>query len=84
MELNQRLKELRKDVDRIDLELKSLLQERVSVCEEIAHTKNQLNIPITNSNREETVLKRAKPFEQVFKEIISICKKAEREVPKND
>lgn len=84
MELNQRLKELRQNIDKIDLELKSLLEERVRVCIEVAHVKDQLNLPITNSNREDMVLKRARPFEQVFKEIISICKKAEREVPKND
>lgn len=84
MELNQRLKELRQNIDKIDLELKSLLEERVRVCIEVAYVKDQLNLPITNSNREDMVLKRSRPFEQVFKEIISICKRAEREVPKND
>lgn len=71
------LEELRKRIDCIDRAIIKLLEERIKVCRDIAKCKLKLGLPIEDPQREDIVLKRAGIYEDVFKEIIKLCKKVQ-------
>jgi len=71
------LEELRKRIDCIDRAIIKLLEERIKVCRDIAKCKLKLGLPIEDPQRENIVLKRAGIYEDVFKEIIKLCKKVQ-------
>ena len=73
----ERIHELRERIDEIDEEILELLHERVEVAKRIGEIKRENKISITDTEREEEVLERAKGYEVVFEEIINTCKKKE-------
>lgn len=54
------LKELRKDLDEIDLEICQLIEERLDICLEIAKAKRSAGLPLENREREQQVLSACK------------------------
>ena len=74
------LRALRTTIDEIDREIIRLLEERMSLCREIAKIKLELGLPIINHNREELVIARAGVFKNIFREIIKLCKEVQEEV----
>ncbi len=73
----ERIHELRERIDEIDEEILELLDERVAVAKKIGEIKRERGISITDTEREEEVLERAKGYKAVFEEIINTCKKKE-------
>lgn len=73
----ERIHELRERIDEIDEEILELLDERVAVAKKIGEIKRERNILITDAEREEEVLERAKGYKAVFEEILNTCKKKE-------
>lgn len=73
----ERIHELRERIDEIDEEILELLDERVDTSKEIGEIKREKGISITDTEREEEVLERAKGYKAVFEEIINTCKKKE-------
>ena len=74
------LAELRRRIDEVDAQILKLLEERMRICREISRLKRRLNLPVEDRERERRVLARAGVYKEVFKEIISTCKKAQEEV----
>jgi chorismate mutase/prephenate dehydratase len=82
------LKRLRQRIDKIDVELVSLLQERLEVAEEIGRTKAESSQQPLDLSREREVIQHilkqnAKNFPPeglrvIFGEIISACRNAQR------
>lgn len=51
------LAKLRGEIDRIDLELLALLNERTRVVEQIGHIKEQVSLPVYEPKREQDVFR---------------------------
>ena len=73
----ERIHELRERIDKIDKEILELLEERLSLVKEIGETKKELDIPITDSDREQVVLARSGEFKEIFEKIIEKSKEEE-------
>ncbi len=71
------LKRLRERIDEIDKEIISLLEKRLEIAQKIGKIKARASLPIQDEKREKEVLQRAGKFACVFKEIISLCKRAQ-------
>ena len=56
----QSLEELRKEIDKIDNEIISLLSKRKGMSQKIAEIKKQSDKPILDQSREQQVMKRLK------------------------
>ncbi len=80
----ERVRALRKEIDRIDEQILLSLNERVKVCRTIGTTKQEHRIPIRDPKREEEqykhVMKRASELglnpdeaKAVYREIIAMC-----------
>lgn len=54
------LKALREQIDNIDAEVLKLLQKRLKIVREIGFIKKQINLPITNAQREYEIYQRLK------------------------
>ena len=67
------LKKLRKDIDKIDKQMKKLFLERMEVAKNIAATKREQGLPIFQPEREAEVLE--KRSEDVPEEMKDIYKK---------
>lgn len=76
----ERIHELRERIDKIDKNILELLEERLSLVKEIGEIKKELDIPITDSDREQIVLERSGEFRDVFKKIIKKSKEEEEDV----
>jgi monofunctional chorismate mutase len=74
------IEEARRAIDRIDEEIIRLLDARMEICREIGRAKRMAGAPIDDKEREERVLERAGDYRSVFREIIVLCKEAQREV----
>ncbi|MDG2187948.1 MAG: chorismate mutase [Hyphomicrobiales bacterium] len=55
---NNGLKELREDLDKIDIQLKELIKERAEIAEKISVIKKEHNLPIYHPSRELEILRR--------------------------
>ncbi|MBW1670035.1 MAG: prephenate dehydratase [Deltaproteobacteria bacterium] len=85
---DKKLKRLRQRIDKIDVELVHLLQERLEVAEEIGRTKAESSQQPLDLSREREVIQHilkqnAKKFPPkglriIFEEIISACRNAQR------
>jgi chorismate mutase len=53
----QRLAECRREIDRIDLEILALINQRTTVVQEIGRVKEQLALPIYEPRREDEVFR---------------------------
>lgn len=80
-----RMKELRERIDEIDIRILRLLEERMTVVDEIAEIKKSNNLEIEDREREEEIVKNKKSrilkkeeIEKIFNKIIEVSK--EREV----
>jgi chorismate mutase len=74
----ERIRELRREIDKIDLELIELLDKRISLAVKIGSIKKSLGISVIDVNREDEVLKRAGKYREVFRLIINICREVQR------
>ena len=54
--MNDELKELRKEIDRIDKQIISLIDERMKISLKVGETKKKNNIPIFDPEREKEVI----------------------------
>ncbi|MFQ5891240.1 MAG: chorismate mutase [Candidatus Methanofastidiosia archaeon] len=79
------MKELRERIDEIDIRILRLLEERMTVVDEIAEIKKSNNLEIEDREREEEIVKNKKSrilkkeeIEKIFNKIIEVSK--EREV----
>lgn len=84
MDKSERLKELRKEIDKIDEEIVKLLDKRASVAIEIGRIKEELGLSVFSPTREKEVFERIRNLAKsvvfpedslifVFREIISAC-----------
>ena len=70
---NQKLTELRTEIDKIDEQLCKLILERFAIVEQVATIKRQENLPIAHPDREQAILqKHTKNINPHFKKIIEI------------
>ncbi|MCD6444171.1 prephenate dehydratase [Candidatus Bathyarchaeota archaeon] len=85
------IKELRKQIDRIDSEVLRLLKERVEIAKEILKVKRELGMPLRDIGRERRILERIRDeadrlglnktiVETIFKEIIGLCLSTQRRI----
>ena len=88
----EEIEELRRTISRLNEELVEKLAERVEVAVRIGSVKRRHSRPIIDRSREEKVHEQirglakerhldAEAVERVFREIISLCTDAQREVP---
>lgn len=68
------LEGLRVMIDRVDRAILELLELRMEVCRRIGVLKSSQGMEVVDRSREERVLKRAGPFQPVYREIIRMCK----------
>lgn len=54
----EKLKEYRKNIDRIDKQIIELLEERFEISKKIGKYKKQNNLPIKNKKREKQIIQR--------------------------
>jgi monofunctional chorismate mutase len=79
------LREIRKQIDKIDEEILILLNKRMQLCEQVAKVKKKANLQIEDKKREEEILQKVGEFRSVFEEIIKLCKDAQKRIiNKND
>lgn len=80
-EHQQRLDELRQEVDRIDDELTLLLSKRFQLAESIADLKHSASLPIYSPEREASILNRLPSdiHRQVFTVILEVSRKLQVE-----
>ena len=70
------IKEIRKQIENVDLNMISLFEERMKLAEQVALYKKENNIPIFDKEREEflieknTALLKNKAFEEYYKEFL--------------
>ena len=75
------LKKLRKDIDKIDKQIMTLLEHRLEVVKKVADYKKKNNIPLYDKKREEEIILSKKEYvkekdisekyiEEIFKRII--------------
>lgn len=75
--LMKNLKNLRSEIDKIDIQIAKLLEKRLQISEKIFETKKNSKIKITDKDREKEILEKftTKEEREVFKTIIKVCKK---------
>lgn len=71
------LSKLRKEIDKIDLQIAQLLKKRLQISENIFEIKKNNHSQITDKNREQEILEKFTTPEEkeVFKSIIKVCRK---------
>ena len=83
------LSEIRKDIDRVDKDLKTLFEERLSLSREVAGLKKERKLPIYDQKREEEILEMlSKEYEDPFmkesmRELFSLIMKISRRLQEN-
>lgn len=80
----------RQEIDRIDLEMAQLFEQRLALVSEIAEIKSLMNVPILDEQRENRVLKRVRQavkdpelkadFENIMRQIMSISRRRQKEI----
>lgn len=90
MSYEEEIENLRKEIDRLNIEIVEKIAERVDITLKIGKVKQNHGQPIVDKDREAKVLKQVNELaseldvapggiERVFKEIISLCTEAELE-----
>ena len=91
MSYEQEIGELRKEIDRLNIEIIDRIKERIEVAIQIGAVKHRYGMPIIDSEREKIVYERARTLaeqrsinpdaiERIFKEIVSMCVTAEEDL----
>ena len=87
---NDRITELRDEINGLNAQIVELLARRVEVARNIGEAKRKRGLPIVDRAREVKVYERVRELatergldpegvEKVFKEIVDLCTKAQRE-----
>jgi monofunctional chorismate mutase len=79
------IEEMREKIDRIDLRIVNLLEERVDLVKKIGESKRKHNLPISDPKREQEVLIKVSSstkleqgfIKKIFGSIIEYCKQNE-------
>jgi chorismate mutase len=87
-DLSEILKEKRKEIDRLDRELLSLLNQRLRTALEIGKVKRKMGQKIHDPFREQEVLRRLalrnrgplkrKDLEKIFQTTMEVCRKSQK------
>ncbi len=87
---DDKLKPLRDQIDAIDAQLLSLLNQRAKVAQEVGHVKAETNAPVFRPEREAQVLARiaannpgplaSTDLQAIFREVMSACRALENRV----
>ena len=87
---DDKLKPLREQIDAIDKQILSLLNQRACVAQEVGHVKAETNAPVFRPEREAQVLRKVADsnpgpldsgdVQTIFREIMSSCRALERRV----
>ena len=91
MSYEQEIKELRKEIDRLNVEIIDRIKERVDVAIQIGAVKHRYDMPVVDSAREKIVYERARELaeqrgvdpdtiERIFREIVLMCVNAEEDL----
>ncbi|HJV86535.1 MAG TPA: prephenate dehydratase [Noviherbaspirillum sp.] len=90
MNTDDKLKPLREQIDAIDAQILSLLNQRARVAQEVGHVKAETNAPVFRPEREAQVLRKVAErnpgpldsgdVQKIFREIMSSCRALERRV----
>lgn len=90
MSYEQEIKELRKEIDRLNVEIIDRIKERVDVAIQIGAVKHRYDMPVVDPAREKIVYERARELaeqrgvdpdaiERIFREIVQMCVNAEED-----
>ncbi len=87
---DDKLKPLRDQIDAIDAQLISLLNQRAKVAQEVGHIKAETNAPVFRPEREAQVLARvaerndgplvSADLQSIFREVMSACRALEKRI----
>ena len=87
---DDKLKPLRDQIDAIDAQLISLLNQRASVAQQVGHIKAETNAPVFRPEREAQVLARvaernhgplvSSDLQSIFREVMSACRALEKRI----
>ena len=91
MSYEQEIGELRKEIDRLNVEIIDRIKERVDVAIQIGAVKHRYDMPVVDSAREKIVYERARELaeqrgvdpdtiERIFREIVQMCVNAEEDL----
>jgi len=64
--MDEKLKELREEIDQLDSQLMKLLDDRFKISEEVGRIKKKTDSPIESDSREDIILKKAKDFSYAY------------------
>ena len=88
MTLDNRIKDFREKIDRLDDQLIDIIVERLSLTLDIGEIKKEINLNITDNNREQEIINRMtqrlngrlnpKEIEKIFNLIFQISKKLQK------
>ena len=88
MTLDNRIKDFREKIDRLDDQLIDIIVERLSLTLDIGQIKEEINLNITDNNREQEIINRMtqrlngrlnpKEIEKIFNLIFQISKKLQK------
>ena len=88
MTLDNRIKDFREKIDRLDDQLIDIIVERLSLTLDIGEIKKEINLNITDNNREQEIINRMtqrlkgrlnpKEIEKIFNLIFQISKKIQK------
>jgi len=88
MTLDNRIKDFREKIDRLDDQLIDIIVERLSLTLDIGEIKEEINLNITDNNREQEIINRMtqrlkgrlnpKEIEKIFNLIFQISKKIQK------
>ena len=88
MTLDNRIKDFREKIDRLDDQLIDIIVERLSLTLDIGEIKEAINLNITDNNREQEIINRMtqrlngrlnpKEIEKIFNLIFQISKKLQK------
>ncbi len=88
MTLDNRIKDFREKIDRLDDQLIDIIVERLSLTLDIGQIKEEINLNITDNNREQEIIDRMtqrlngrlnpKEIEKIFNLIFQISKKLQK------
>jgi len=84
MNIKNKIASLRAKIDQIDKKILELLKQRISIALKIGKIKKTHGIAITDTKRENLVLKKAKTpnLKNIYKKIVSESKKIQKNIKK--
>jgi chorismate mutase len=68
------LRDLRREIDKVDAELIKLLDRRVELARRIGMIKREMGIEVRDFEREQEVIERAGRYHEIFRIIIEVCR----------